>query len=103
MNVVNAVFPPAEQAAAFFGAAEDGPFVMVNLLKFKEHADYPDGSDAGLSGREAYPATARAFRRASPRSAARRYMPARSPSLCWARRTSFGTWSRSPNIRRARR
>jgi uncharacterized protein (DUF1330 family) len=27
---------------------------MVNLLKFKEHADYPDGSDAGLSGREAY-------------------------------------------------
>jgi len=54
MKVVNAVFPPAEQAAAFFGAAEDGPFVMVNLLKFKEHADYPDGSDAALSGREAY-------------------------------------------------
>jgi uncharacterized protein (DUF1330 family) len=54
MNVVNAVFPPAEQAAAFFGAAEDGPFVMINLLKFKEHADYPDGSDADLSGREAY-------------------------------------------------
>ena len=54
MNVVNAVFPPAEQAAAFFGGTEDGPFVMVNLLKFKERADYPEGSDAGLSGREAY-------------------------------------------------
>jgi uncharacterized protein (DUF1330 family) len=54
VNVVNAVFPPAEQAAAFFGGTEDGPFVMVNLLKFKERADYPDGSDAGLSGREAY-------------------------------------------------
>lgn len=54
MKVVNAVFPPAEQAAAFFGGTEDGPFVMVNLLKFKERADYPDGSDAGLSGREAY-------------------------------------------------
>jgi uncharacterized protein (DUF1330 family) len=54
MNVVNAVFPPAEQATAFFGGTEDGPFVMVNLLKFKERADYPDGSDAGLSGREAY-------------------------------------------------
>ena len=38
MNVVNAVFPPADQAAAFFGGAEDGPFVMVNLLKFKERA-----------------------------------------------------------------
>jgi uncharacterized protein (DUF1330 family) len=54
VKFANAVFPPAEQAAAFFGAAEDGPFVMINLLKFKEHADYPDGSDAGLSGREAY-------------------------------------------------
>ena len=54
MKVVNAVFPPPEQAAAFFGGAEDGPFVMINLLKFKERADYPDGSDAALSGREAY-------------------------------------------------
>ena len=54
MNFTNAVFPGPEQAAAFFGAAEDGPFVMINLLKFKEHADYADGADAGLSGRDAY-------------------------------------------------
>lgn len=54
MNVTNAVFPPADQAAAFFGRADDGPFVMVNLLKFKERADYADGSDGHLSGREAY-------------------------------------------------
>lgn len=54
MKVTNAVFPPAEQAAAFFGGTEDGPFVMINLLKFKERADYPDGSDAELTGREAY-------------------------------------------------
>ncbi len=54
MNVVNAVFPGAEQIGAFFSAAEDGPFVMVNLLKFREHADYPDGSEPELSGREAY-------------------------------------------------
>jgi uncharacterized protein (DUF1330 family) len=38
----------------FFGGVEDGPFVMVNLLKFKPFAEYPDGSDAQLSGREAY-------------------------------------------------
>jgi len=80
MKVVNAVFPPAEQAAAFFGGAEDGPFVMVNLLKFKEHADYPDGSDAELSGARPMPVTAPAFRRALLRSAASRFMPARSPS-----------------------
>jgi uncharacterized protein (DUF1330 family) len=54
MNVVNAVFPDFEQATAFFGAAEDGPFVMVNLLKFHAKARYEDGSDADLSGAEAY-------------------------------------------------
>jgi len=54
MNVVNAVFPPADQAAVFFARAEDGPFVMINLLRFRERADYPDGSDRHLSGREAY-------------------------------------------------
>lgn len=54
MNVVNALFPGPEQMGAFFTGAEDGPFVMVNLLKFKEHAEYPDGSEPELSGREAY-------------------------------------------------
>jgi uncharacterized protein (DUF1330 family) len=54
MKVENAVYPGPEQAIAFFGLPEDGPFVMVNLLKFKEKAEYPDGSDAHLSGRQAY-------------------------------------------------
>ena len=54
MNVVNAVYPPHEQAMEFFGGAEDGPFVMVNLLKFKPRAEYADGADAHLTGAEAY-------------------------------------------------
>lgn len=54
MNVTNAIFPSTEQATAFFGGGEDGPFTMVNLLKFKEKAEYEDGSDADLSGRDAY-------------------------------------------------
>lgn len=54
MHVANAVMPGPEQASAFFGGTENGPMVMVNLLKFKEIADYPDGRDPGLSGREAY-------------------------------------------------
>ena len=54
MNVENAVMPPMEQAIAFFGAPEDGPFVMVNLLKFKPRAEYEDGADAHLTGAEAY-------------------------------------------------
>lgn len=54
MRVENAVFPGTEQITSFFGGPENGPFVMVNLLKFKETAEYPDGSDANLSGADAY-------------------------------------------------
>jgi hypothetical protein len=54
MKVVNSVLPTSEQFQDFFGSTEDGPFVMVNLLKFKEKAEYEDGSEPELSGREAY-------------------------------------------------
>jgi len=54
MNVQNAVMPSHAQFVDFFGAPEDGPFVMVNLLKFHETAQYADGSEPDLSGREAY-------------------------------------------------
>lgn len=54
MKVINMVHPNADQVADFFGGEGDGSFVMVNLLKFKPKAEYPDGSDAHLSGAEAY-------------------------------------------------
>jgi uncharacterized protein (DUF1330 family) len=54
MNVTNQVHPSPEQVARFFGAEEDGPMCMVNLLKFKEKAEYADGSEPYLSGRDAY-------------------------------------------------
>lgn len=54
MKVENAVMPSPEQAMGFFGGPEDGPFVMVNLLKFKDRAEYLDGSDSHISGFEAY-------------------------------------------------
>lgn len=54
MNVENAVNPTPQQVASFFGAGDDGPCVMINLLKFKDKAEYPDGSDAHLTGAEAY-------------------------------------------------
>ena len=54
MQFNNRVHPTAEQAKAFFSTPEDGPFVMVNLLKFKPKADYADGSDADISGFDAY-------------------------------------------------
>jgi hypothetical protein len=42
MRVVNEVWPTPEKGAEFFAAPEDGPFVMVNLLRFKPKAEYPD-------------------------------------------------------------
>jgi len=54
MDVTNAVLPEHDQAVAFFSSPEDGPFVMVNLLKFKDQAEYEDGSNAHMTGREAY-------------------------------------------------
>lgn len=54
MQFKNQVRSTADQAKAFFGTPEDGPFVMVNLLKFKSKAEYANESDAGTSGFEAY-------------------------------------------------
>ena len=54
MNVTNAVYPPPEQFQSFFDSPEDGPFVMVNLLTFKDRAEYADDPSIERTGREAY-------------------------------------------------
>lgn len=54
MNVTNQVHPSPEKGKAFFSAEDDGPMCMVNLLKFKGKAEYADGSEPELSGRDAY-------------------------------------------------
>lgn len=54
MNITNQLHPSPQQAKAFFGAEDDGPMCMVNLLKFKDKAQYADGSEPELSGRDAY-------------------------------------------------
>jgi hypothetical protein len=54
MNVENAVIPTREQIQGFFEPGPDGPIYMVNLLKFKPLAEYEDGRETSLTGREAY-------------------------------------------------
>lgn len=57
MHYENTMRPDDGQMEEFFaraGTAKDGPVVMVNLLKFRERAAYPDGRDANISGFEAY-------------------------------------------------
>ena len=54
MQVVNKVYPNKEQIKGFMEPASEEPICMINLLKFKEKAEYEDGRDTDLTGREAY-------------------------------------------------
>lgn len=55
MQVHNDIYPsdPA-QIEALLEKGPDGPIFMVNLLKFKDKAEYEDGRATTLTGREAY-------------------------------------------------
>jgi uncharacterized protein (DUF1330 family) len=46
--------PTPEQFQTLFEQAPPGPLIMLNLLKFKEMAEYTDGREIGISGLEAY-------------------------------------------------
>ena len=55
MEVVNEVTPGSpERVVQMMQPGPDGPIYMVNLLKFKERAEYEDGRDTELTGYEAY-------------------------------------------------
>lgn len=55
MEVVNEVMPTTRERIEEMAApGPEGPIYMVNLLSFKERAEYEDGRDTDLSGREAY-------------------------------------------------
>ena len=54
MEVKNAVMPNEDQIKGFSEQGEDKPIYMVNLLKFKEKANYPDKRETDLTGEEAY-------------------------------------------------
>ena len=54
MNVENAVVPTPEQIKELSEGGHDKPIYMVNLLKFKEKAEYADGRETDLTGKQAY-------------------------------------------------
>ena len=54
MKVVNHVYPTFEQLGPLAQDRTPGPIAMVNLLKFRERAQYADGRDEPISGRDAY-------------------------------------------------
>ena len=55
MEVVNEVVPStAERMEEMMQPGPDAPIYMVNLLKFKDRAEYEDGRETDLSGYDAY-------------------------------------------------
>jgi uncharacterized protein (DUF1330 family) len=62
MNVENALYPGPTGLTALMAEAHSGPIVMVNLLKFRDEAAYPDGRPERVSGAEAFQRYADAMR-----------------------------------------
>ena len=54
MKVVNQVYPTFDQLMHVAQDPTPGPIAMVNLLKFRDKAQYQDGRPDDISGREAY-------------------------------------------------
>ena len=54
MIVSNSIYPNDEQMAGFKAPNDDSAISMVNLLKYRDKAEYDDGRDTQLTGREAY-------------------------------------------------
>ena len=54
MEFKNNVHPTKEQMEGFLEGDDNSPITMINLLKFKDKAEYEDGRETNLSGKEAY-------------------------------------------------
>ena len=50
MEFNNSVYPTKEQMEGFLEGDDDLPISMVNLLKFKDKAEYEDGRETDLTG-----------------------------------------------------
>ena len=54
MEVRNALVPNTDQMQGFLNDETNSKIYMVNLLKFKQKAEYEDGRETNLTGQEAY-------------------------------------------------
>jgi len=54
MEVLNQITPNEDQIKGLLAPGQEGPIYMLNLLKFKDAAEYEDGRDTDLTGQEAY-------------------------------------------------
>ena len=54
MEVRNALVPNTDQMQGFLNDETNSKIYMVNILKFKQKAEYEDGRETNLTGQEAY-------------------------------------------------
>ena len=54
MNVENKLTPSKAQIKVIMEGEKDTPIHMVNLLKFRDKAEYEDGRETDMTGRQAY-------------------------------------------------
>ena len=54
MKVKNHTRPHQTHMEGFFEGDTETPIAMLNLLKFKKNAEYEDGRETDLTGKEAY-------------------------------------------------
>ena len=63
MDIENALYPTRERIESLLADGSDAPVVMLNLLRFRTHAEYDDGRTTDLTGRQAYELYATAMQR----------------------------------------
>ena len=71
MDVENAVYPTASRVEALMADDSGDPVVMLNLLKFRATAVYPDGRRTDLTGRQAYDLYAAAMQKVIEKNSGR--------------------------------
>ena len=54
LEVTNQVYPNDQQMQSLLEPGHDEPIYMVNLLKFNEKAEYPDGQQTDMTGAQAF-------------------------------------------------
>ena len=92
MKVINEVVPSDQnQIAQMAEPGPEGPVFMVNLLKFKEKAEYADGRETDLTGRDAYQIYGAGVSDLIPKLAARSFLRLMSPFFPSARSKTCGT------------
>jgi len=61
--IKNILQPTGDQLRAFRDRATGDPIYMLNLLKFKDKAEYADGRETDLTGEQAYRLYGEGFRK----------------------------------------